>query len=455
VWPLVPYRVALVADTQSPLHAPSRFGTLVARLTGVNLLLIAAAFVTAPILARALGPSGRGEVAAVFAVVGIAPWVSELGITAFLGREHARRARPLGVLLGSTTPIALAASLVGVALAVPLAHLLGRGRPAVVEFIEIGLFLLPLSASIQLLNGVAVGDSRWNLLMLVRILSVGGTAVTIVALSLFGALSVSSVAVTYLGSAVVANVPLLVLLRGSRPWRFVRPVARTGLAFGMRSWLSTVAGTGNAYLDQVLMAGLTSSRQLGLYALAVTLSGVSGSFVGATANALFPRVAVGDSQLAARACRVTLAFVILLGVGIAVTSPWVVPFVFGKAFDDAIPMLVILLGASVFSVPSQVLSSALVAAGNPSATAGGQIVGLVVTVPALIVVIPFAGGIGASWVSLAAYAVTFAIILRASAQTFALPFRTLLVVTPADLRWLRARLRRHDTESQGVQHRSS
>lgn len=432
-----------MTDDQPPAARPSRFGNVVARLTGANLLIVVFAFITSPILARALGPSGRGEVAAVFAVVGIAPWFSELGITSFLSREHARRSHPLGLLLGSTTPIAVIASLVGVAVAVPLAHLLGRGRPVVVEFIEIGLFLLPLSASLQLLYGIAVGDEKWRVVMLVRILNVGGTAAAIVTLSLLHSLTVTSVAITYITAGVLSSIPYLGGLLHSWPWRFSRPLALRGFAFGVRSWLSTLANTGNAYLDQVLMAGLVSSRQLGLYALAVTLATASGAMVAAAANALIPRVATGDSLLAARACRVALLLVFVTGVAIAATSPFFVPFVFGHDFDGAIPMLIVLLGASVFSVPGQVLGSALIAAGNPGATARAQVAGLVVTVPALIVVLPLAAGIGAAWVSLGAYAVTFVIILRAAEQSFSLSARTLLLVTPADLRWLWDRSRRH------------
>lgn len=427
-----------------PAASRSPFGTVVARLTGVSLVNVALGLITSPILARALGPSGRGEVAAIFAVVSIAPWVSELGTTAFLGREHARHSSPIGVLLGSTVPITLGASLVGVALAVPVAHLLGRGRPAVVEFIEIGLFLLPATALVQMLNGVAVGEQRWRLIMLPKLLSSSGVTIAIVALSLLGALTVDGVAVTYLAAA-LASAPLLVVLRGSWPWRFSRRIARTGLVFGVRSWLSTVAGTGNAYLDQVLMAGLVSSRQLGLYAIAVTVATGSGSLIAATTSALFPRVAAGESELAARACRVTLLLVAVPGAIIAASSPFLVPFVWGPAFRGTIPMLVVLLCASAFAVPAQVLGAALIAAGRPAATARGQIAGLVVTVPALIIVLPVAGGLGAAWVSLAAYAVTFAIVLRAAAMTFALPYRTLLAITPTDIRWLRARLRRAET----------
>lgn len=431
-----------VTDPDPPERTPSRFSVAVARLTGVNVLIVLFAFITSPILARTLGPSGRGEVAAIFAIVVIAPWIGELGMTAFLSREHARRSHPLGVLLGSTMPITIAGSLVGVALAVPLAHLIGHGRQEVTEFIELGLFLLPVSVFAQSLYGVAVGEQRWNLVMLVRILAVAGTAVVIIVLSLLGSLTVSSVAITYIAWGILSNLPYLVCLRGSRPWRFRRRLARTGLAFGVRSWLSTLANTGNAQLDQVLMAGLVSSRQLGLYALAVTLATASGSLVGATANALFPRVAAGESDLAARACRVTAFLVTGLGIAIAVTSPVFVPFIFGRPFTGSIPMLIVLLGAAVFNVPGQVLGSALIAGGNPGATARGQVAGLVFTVPALVIVLPFAGGLGAAWVSFVSYGITFGIILVAARRTFDVGYKKLLIVTGSDIGWLWARVRR-------------
>jgi O-antigen/teichoic acid export membrane protein len=431
-----------MTDSEPVNVSHGRFGAVVLRLTGVSLLLPLFAFITSPILARVLGPVGRGQLAAIFAVVSIAPWISELGMTSFLAREHSRASYPVGTLLGSTMPIALAASLVGVVLCVPIAHLVGGDRTDVVEFIEIGLLVLPLAVFSQMLYGVAVGAQHWGLVMSTQILSAVGTASTIVILALLHALTVKTAATAYIVFGVVASAPYLAELRGSRPWRFNRPLARNGLVFGVRSWLSTVANTANYQLDQLLMAGLVSSRQLGLYSLAATVATVSSALINSTASALIPRVAAGESELVGRACRVTLSTVLLFGIGVGSTSPVVVPFVFGSAFDDMIPMLVVLLGASVFSVVSQVLGSALIAGGNPSAAARSQLAGLAITVPALIVVLPFAGGLGAAWVTLAAYGVTLLIALRAAAVTFALSYWTLLVITRQDLRWCWLHVRR-------------
>jgi O-antigen/teichoic acid export membrane protein len=415
---------------------------VVARLTGVNVLVVLVAFVTSPILARALGPAGRGELAAIFAVLTVAPWIAELGVTAYLATAHAKRSHRLGVLLGSSMPIILGASLVGVALAVPIAHLLGQGRHDVITFVEIGLYLLPVAVFTQSLYGVVVGEERWGVVILSRLLSTGIAAVGIVVLSLVGELTVANAAIAYLVSALASGLPFLVGLRGSRPWRFERAVASEGLAFGVRSWLSTIASNGNARLDQLMMAALVDSTQLGLYALAVTLATASGGLIAAVANALLPRVAAGEAMLAARACRITMVLVAALGAAIAIVSPFAVPLVFGSDFRGTVPMLVVLLGASVFFVPGQVLGSAVLAAGDPGATARSQVVGLVITVPALIVLLPSTGGMGAAVISLVSYAVSFAIILAAATRNFGLPWRTFVLPTRADLAWLRERLRR-------------
>jgi len=435
--------VAEAQPTESldPPTSPD-FGSVVARLTSVNVLLLAAAFVTSPVLARALGPDGRGEVAAIFAVVSLAPWISDLGIASYLSRERARGVLGIGTLLGSTMPVTLGASLIGMLAAVPVAHLLGRGRSDVIFFIEIGLFQLPLLVFTLSLYGILVGEQRWNVVILSRLLSTVGAAVGIVALGIAGDLTVASAAITYIVAGLVAQVPLLVGLKRSFPWHFQRDVAWESAAFGARSWLSTLASTGNLRLDMVLMAGLVSSRQLGLYSIAATIAYASGSLVQAVANALTPRVAAGDGALVARAARVATLMVASASAALAAVSPILVPIVFGVGFTDSVPMLVVLLAASVLLVPGQVLNAAVIAGGDPGPAARSQILGLVITIPGLIVLLPLIGGIAAAWVSLFSYAVSLAVILRAAARLFSMPIRDFLAPTRADIRWLFARFTR-------------
>lgn len=418
-----------------------RFATVVARLASVNSVVVLAALVTSPILARALGPSGRGDVAAILVVLGLAPLLCDLGLYVYISRERARGVRRLGDVLGSTLPIVLAGALTGVFLAVPIAHAIGRGRDDVTLFIALGLLLLPLTAFFQVLYGVLTGAQRWQPVIIAKLLTAGGSTLLIVALSIVGGVTVSSVAIVLIVSSVVGNVPLLVALRGSRPWRFRSKIAREGLAFGARSWVWSLAGTSVVKLDQLLMAVIVSSRELGLYALAVTLATASAPLTGAVVTALLPRVAAGDPTLAARSCRVAIFVALVYGIALGIVSPFLIPLVFTSGFTGAVPMLLILLLAHVFFVPTQVLGTALIAAGSPGAAARSQIVGLGVTVVGLVIALPLAGGVGAAIVSVLAYAATSAVVFVAAVRAFGVPPARFLIVNASDIRWCKDRLR--------------
>lgn len=176
-------------------------------------------------------------------------------------------------------------------------------------------------------------------------------------------------------------------------------------------------------------------------AVAVTIATVGGSVPGAVGGALFPRIAEGDITLAARSCRITMCVVAISCGVLAVLSPAMIPFVFGAEFAAATKMAVILLAASIPLAAATVLGSAVSAANAPAAAMRAELVGLGVTVPALIVLLPSAGGTGAAVVSLMAYSLRAVMLLRSAARTFELPWWSFVLPTTADVNWLVSRLR--------------
>jgi len=431
-----------ISSLSMPVGPPNRrFSAVVGQLTGVNVVALAAALVSGPITARTLGPDGRGELAAIVSVLTVAPVLLELGLSHWLRRERARGARRSD-LLNAALPPAVGGSLFGVILAVPLSELLGQGRPVVTLFLMAGLLLMPISVVLHVLVGLVVGESRWKLYSATRIVSSVLPVVAIVILALAGWLTVASAAAAYLAGTLIAGMLLLPLLRGVNVLSVNREQMRVATAFGAKSWLSQVAGAANVRLDQVLMAGLVSSQQLGLYAVAVTVASVAHGLVLAVSTALFPRVAEGDAGLAARSCRATICIVGTVAAGLAAVSPTLVPFVFGADFDAAIPMVRVLLLASIPLAASVVLASALVAVNQPSAAMRAELSALAVTAPALVAFVPGAGGIGAAVISLVAYSVRFAVQLRFACPAFQVPPSAFILPTTQDLAWFRSKLRR-------------
>jgi O-antigen/teichoic acid export membrane protein len=417
-----------------------RIARVVARLTATNILMTAFGAVTGPLLARALGPGGRGTLAAIVVPLTLLPWVLSFGLPNFAARESAR-GRRLGLLLPCIGVPALALGLIGAAVAYPLASSLAHGREVVFTYLVIGLFLLPIALVENILNATAAGLERWNLLIVARLLGPLISLIMTCILFAFGDLTVATAAIVALITGAASLAPVSVLLRNIRPLQFDLRLAVEGLRFGVKSWVGNMGYLANQQLDQFLMILLVPARQLGLYAVAVSVAGIGGWLTGGVNTVLLPRVAQGQEHLVAQAARVTLAIVGIANFAFAMTIPLLVPALFGSRFAGAVPMVWILLIAAVPNQGGHVLSAALTGAGRPGVPASAEIVGLLVTLPTLLALLGPLGGIGAAIASLVAYTVRFSILLSASKRLFQGSVREFVLVSSADRHWARSLIR--------------
>lgn len=428
----------MASSASAPAEPPRKvnFTRLVAALTGANALLAISSLVTGPLQARALGPAGRGDLAAILVPLALAPTLLDLGLTAYIVRARAR-GESRGVLLGSLVPVSLAFSLIGVIAAVPLADAIAHGRDTVQTCLTIGLLLSPVWVIMLTAQGLPWGEERWRSATFVRIAGPIVTALAMVALYLADALTVEAGFVVFVASMVIANAPLLYFMVRSGRWRFRRKIVREGTHFGIRAWMGSLFSATDARLDQVLMAGLVAPRQLGLYAVAVSAAGFPSSFVGAISTAINPRIAQGNNELARQSCRVGLFVTTVATVAMAVLVPFLVPLLFGSDFDDAIVLTWILLGSAMSGTVSGALMSALAAAGSPGSAARAQLVVLVPTVIALIVLLPSTAALGAAIIATASSLFKCGALLREALQVLGGRLRDYLIIQRADLRAIR------------------
>lgn len=416
-----------------------RLSGVVGRLTTTNIIVMIAGLITAPLQARALGPDGRGTLAAIVVPVSLAPWVASFGLGVFAMREAAR-GRSTGELVGTFGAASLLIGAAVAALAVPIADFFAEGRETVFLFIVIGLLLVPISLVADILWRVATGLEEWNRVIIVRLIPAVSGCLAIVVLFIVDSLTVSSAAVVALGSGLLSIVPLIPVLRQAAPLRLSRSLAAEGFRFGSKAWLTTLSSLTNVRLDQLIMIRLVDARELGLYAVAATIATFSASFTAALGTGLFPRIAAGEHNLAAQSLRTALAGVAAASVAIAVVTPVLLDVVFGSGFDDAAPMVWILLAAGIPLAGLTVLRDVTTSAGMPGAAARAELVALLITVPGIIVLVPPLGGVGAALVSAAAYTAGFIYLLIVCHRRFETPLSEFLVLRGSDLRWLLERL---------------
>lgn len=427
------------------VSAPARASlvTIITRLTRVNLAFIGLSLLTGPLLARGLGPTGRGELAAVVVPLSLAPFVLGVGLPVFAVRAAARQV-PLGLLIGSLGLVTLAVGGVVAVLSQPISTLLaGHQSEKVREFIQVALILSPVTIFGGVLSAVANGLERYRLFSVVRLATpllvfLG----TLVAFAL-GALTFRVAAIIVVVSNTVPLLLLVTLLRRAAPIRFAGGLAKNALSFGFPAWLGGLANLSNLRLDQLMMIPFVSARQLGFYAVSVNVTALSTALSGAANVGITPRVAAGDHAIISQATRLTVLTVAAITLSAALIMPIVLPLIFGSGFADAVPIALVLLLAAIPQQLVVVLGAAMSAAGRPGGPAQAEFLGLLVTAPGLLVLLPLLGAMGAALVSLAAYSVTCVRLLVLCSKRFGYPISQLVRPGRDDADWLARRVADH------------
>lgn len=407
---------------------------MAARLASANFLLVALTVVTGPLQAQALGPSGRGELAAITVPGAMTATIASLGLGSYATFARAR-GKDLGVLLGTIGALLGSLGLFVALLGVPLASTLANGRHTVFVFLVIAFALAPLSLFGLLALDVLIGEQEWKPVLRMRVTAALIATVPIPLLYVLDALTVRSAAIVSLSTLIAYGLPVAVLMRRRPQLKFDSGVALEGFGYGLKSWVGGLTNVTNARLDQLLMIRLVSSAELGRYAVAVNLSGFFvNPLVGALITGTTARIASGETAIVARSSRIVLVGMAVIAAGVAAVSPWVLPHLFGAGFEEALPVTWILLVGTVPVGLNAVFSSAVSSAGEPGIAARAEALGAAITVPGLLICLRTFGIVGAAAVSVAAYTATCGYLLRRTRGRFGGSYADYLVP-----RWLEIR----------------
>jgi O-antigen/teichoic acid export membrane protein len=286
------------------------------------------------------------------------------------------------------------------------------------------------------------GRQEWRQLIIGRMMTPLVLLLLITTLSVTGELSVRTACAVFLVSTAVSLVIVgPALVRFGQPV-FDRVLTHRAVHFGLRAWPGTLANLGNLRLDQLLMIPLVSSRQLGLYAVAVSISALSTIFTGQIATVLVPRFAAGDFTLVGPAVRATILTTVATDIVIAGASLLVLTTIFGQQFGDSRGLVLVLLAAGLPQAAGSTLAQVFGAVGRPQIATIAELAALAVTVPGLIVLLPLLGAMGAAVVSVAAYSVSFGVLVICAVRQFGYGLSEVLRPRAADAELIADAVRR-------------
>jgi O-antigen/teichoic acid export membrane protein len=388
----------------------------VAQTVGSNAAVMGLTAVGSVLAARLLGPSGRGQLAALVAWAALAVALGDLGISQACAYYGAReRARP-GAVAGTALALGISIAAALILCILPFRSQLFGG--AFAGAAALYLLSVPLSVTTTYLSSILQGMNRLAAFNTVRILQGSAYTVALTLAALRGWSHIGAVVRAMVVCQAAAVLVSLVIASRSVPvrqWRMRRTTARNLLAYGSRSYVGNLFWLTNGRLDQALLSLFAPMRELGLYAVAVSYSSILFGLSGALAQVVYPRVALaataehGRRELM-RILPVFCAITLPLGAVMALAAPWAMTTVFGSEYrTGTMPARILLMGGVVLGL-NYIISNALRASGRPGAPAIGEAAGVVVTVS----VLPFAlvhwGIPGAAVVSVLSYSVTSAVL---------------------------------------------
>lgn len=416
---------------------------------GLNLLLMGASLLSGSLAAHLLGPTGRGQLAA------IQLW--PLAITAIgsggiveAASYYSGRFREQSGVFGITATVMLAALAVPLVLigVVAMPHLLAAEPSRIVTESRVYMFIVPIiffiSIPLAVLRGR--GDMRvWNVLRLTQPL---GYVVILLVAAFLPVDRVTFVAFAMFGWIAAHVVLSLALLRWylPGPHRFDSEQVGQMLRYSALSISATTPSWLNGRMDQLVMGAFLSPHLLGLYAVAVAWSLAVTPVSNAFGQVILPRLAGAQSSedAAERLCatsRIASGINALMGLGFLLISPLAVYIVFGASFAPAIPATMVLVVAAVCLGMNQFLEEAVRGLGRPGLATVAELCGFAVTAVGLAVLLPRFGILGAALASLLSYATVLIMLVVILHRRLGLRPRDLLLPRPADVRSLLGRFR--------------
>ncbi|HLI55439.1 MAG TPA: oligosaccharide flippase family protein [Actinomycetota bacterium] len=410
----------------------------VAKLSSAAMLPTLMAAITGPMAARALGPGGRGQVAAVVVYSAALPVFLSLGVPIAVAQRAAVEPQRRPELMGAA--LRFSALMIPLTLVTGLALMWGplgfiHGLPRLLA----GLILAttPFSVLAVACQGLLQAEGALGPLAKIRALPLVLNGVITIGFFATGRLTVSSDLFGTLASGLASFIATIFYVRirprGAYP---LRPL----IAFGLRAFGWGTANMVNARLDQLLMVPFLQSAQLGLYAVSVGIATIPLQLGQALSTRTFGELAVASDQHAEAARYLRLTAIVVGGccVAVVVPAPIVVPLVFGAAYRGVLTPLVLLMPGTLALGVAWTSSCILTVLGKPSWPSWAEFGGALVTIVGLVLLLRPLGIAGAALVSTVSYIVTYVIHTRFLRKMGI----TGLIPGPADIRWLRIRLLR-------------
>lgn len=423
---------------------------------GTRAVQLLALFLTSVVLARQLGPDGRGLLAAILVYPGLLISLFEGGIRQSATFHLGKTTHPEGLIVSSVALFWLIFSALSLPACLALLDWVSASSfpPAM---IALAAGSIPLSLAAAYSRGIFLGKQRivaFNRSLWIEPLL--ALALTLALAATIGLTPTGALAAMVAASALTL-VWVLVALARMVPIRFaldlglLRQMLRLGAVYALALFLINL----NYRVDIIMLDRLSDTAALGQYSVGVKLSELLWQLPIALGPVLFShganaRDAARFSLRVFRILRLSLLVTLLGAAGFYATAWLAVPLLYGAAFAPSVAVIHLLLPGIIAATVFKILHADLAGRGRPHLSLGPMVLGLALNVLLNLVLIPRRGAEGAALASSLSYAAISLLTLVLYTHVLKIPLREILLFRRGDFAGLQALLRRAWPRRRGV-----
>ena len=389
-----------------------------------QILIFAVGFIASIILARTLGPTGKGIYALIILIPAVMLKLGSLGIEVanvyFTGSKQYKIKDIVSNSLLSSILLGLFLVLLflGISYLGAFKNYLNSNQINIF-YLWLVVLTIPFSLFSGFLRSIFLGKEEIITFNKINIFQTIIQLVLIVIFLMILKQGVSGAVNAYILTVLFVFVFIIFLIKNVTEIKlfFNRKMFRDSIGYGIKAYFGNLAQFLNYRLDMFLVALFLTPTAVGYYSIAVGIAEKLWMLPGAIATVLFPRISSlqdkDANNLTPRVARHTFFIVLIISLILAVLAKPLVEILFGDAFLPSVIPLLILLPGIIALGGAKTLTADLAGRGKPQFGAYAAFVSLAVNIPLNLWLIPKWGIAGAAFASSVAYIIATIVVIIA------------------------------------------
>ena len=371
---------------------------------GANLLITLLGLVGSIILARWLGPSQRGVFAAIILIPTIVQYFINFGLSSTTIYFAAQANSNKSAIWSSLIVISLIQSLIGIVIGYFVINFyLQKHGAGIIHLGHLYLLTVPLGLFSMYATYMLQGASHFKVTNLLKCIVPIGYCVGIIWLKFQQYLTIDNLVYVQLFIQFSYLIIALFLLHRIILTQFIFKIEYNFiyqmLNYSVKIWFGDISQLANSRIDQFLIGGILSNKDLGIYTIALSVAKFTNVVADAVTTIMLPSVT--SKNLFQEKVTETLNFYkkywifsIFFHLIYAFSLPILLPFVFGSAYSEAIIICQVLVMGSFFINAKTVLGGGVFGMGFPEIMSYVEVIGLVISLIFSVLMINLYGLIG-------------------------------------------------------------